>query len=633
MKNSIIGTAGHVDHGKTLLIKALTGMDTDRLKEEKKRGITIELGFAYLDLPGGGKAGIIDVPGHEKFVKNMLAGVGGMDLVLLVVAADEGVMPQTREHLDILSLLDIKEGIIVLTKTDMVDADWLAMVKEEVRAEVQGTFLQGAPVACVSSYTGEGIEALRQLIFETLGRVGQKSENTPMRQPVDRVFSVDGFGTVITGTLMEGTVREGDEVTIYPAGLPAKVRNLQVHSQTVKQAFAGQRVAVNLAGIKKEEVKRGDYLAAPGSLQGSLMLDVKLNILPHCERQIQNGSRLHFYHGAGDSLCKLVLLDRDALQKGEAAYAQLRFIEPVVVKNQDRFVVRFYSPIETVGGGMVLDCLPQRHKRFDQTVLEGLQIKESGTAERRILQRFLEEGPRFSSSQTVFDGLRVSREEFDGAVQGFLQSGQLVQVTAKVLLHRDWMEQLGQKLTAVLEEYHRQNPLQPGMRKEELRSKFLPRQQVALADSILAEFERRGLIGQRDQRVWREGFSVQYSPAQRQLFEQIGNQFSQSGIEPPGLDEIKSQYAKNKELKAVLDALFDTGELVALTPQIAIHRDACQKAQVMLEAYCRENGAISLAQFRDLAGTSRKYALALLEYFDHKGLTRKSGEMRVLTGK
>ncbi len=311
MKNCIIGTAGHVDHGKTMLIKALTGMDTDRLKEEKKRGITIELGFAYLNLPDGGKAGIIDVPGHEKFVKNMLAGVGGMDLVLLVVASDEGVMPQTREHLDILSLLGIEQGILVLTKTDMVEPEWLEMVKEDVRSEVQGTFLEDAPMACVSSYTGEGIEDLRSLIFKKLEQAQEKDVHSPMRLPVDRVFSVDGFGTVVTGTLIEGTVREGDELTIYPSKLPAKVRNIQVHSQTAAQACAGQRVAVNLAGVKKEEIARGDYLAAPGSLQDSLMLDIKLKILPRCGREILNNSRLHFYHGAGSSLCKLVLLDRE----------------------------------------------------------------------------------------------------------------------------------------------------------------------------------------------------------------------------------------------------------------------------------------------------------------------------------
>lgn len=633
LKNSIIGTAGHVDHGKTLLIKALTGIDTDRLKEEKKRGITIELGFAYLDLPDGGKAGIVDVPGHEKFVKNMLAGVGGMDLVLLVVASDEGMMPQTREHLDILSLLNIKQGIIVLTKTDLVDDDWLSMVKEDVRSEVQNTFLQDAPMVCVSSYTGEGIEGLRQLIFEKLAEMEEKNEQAPLRIPVDRVFSVDGFGTVITGTLIEGSVREGDEVMIYPSQAVAKVRGVQVHSNPVEQAFAGQRVAVNLSGIKREEVRRGDYLAAPGSLQDSLMLDVKLKILPHCEREIVNGSRLHFHHGAGASLCKLVLLGCDCLKAGEEAYAQLRFTEPVTVKNQDHFVMRFYSPIETVGGGVVLDCLPVRHKRFDREVLDGLKVKESGSAGHRALQKFLETGLQFPAAQQVFEQLRISREEFDTAVQEFLQSGDLVQVTPKILLHRENLEQLTQTVKALLEEYHRQYPLQTGIRREELRSKLINRRDIPLADSLLSLLEQRGLIRQEGQRVCLRDFTVQYTPEQQALSAKIEAEFVKGGFEPPASEEIARQYAKQREYQDVAQALYDTGRLIALSPQITMHRDVCLRAYELIQRHCQENPGLSLAQFRDLIGASRKYALALLEYFDRRGITRKTGEVRVPTGK
>ncbi|MBQ2911755.1 MAG: selenocysteine-specific translation elongation factor, partial [Clostridia bacterium] len=350
--NIIIGTAGHVDHGKTSLIKALTGIETDRLREEKKRGITIELGFAYIDLPQGLRAGIIDVPGHEKFIKNMLAGAGGIDIALLIVAADEGVMPQTEEHLEILSLLDIRKGVIALTKTDMVDEEWLEMMKEEVAEKMHGTFMEDAKIIPVSSYTGDGIPELQAELAKLAGECEPKNETIPFRIPVDRVFSVDGFGTVITGTLIEGVVKEGDTVTIYPDKIESKVRGIQVHSQPVKQAYPGQRVAVNLAGVHKSELERGDIIAAQDSMDTSMMLDALLKVTADTERHIKNGSRLHFYHGSREILCKVVLLDKDELIKGEQAYAQIRLEENVSLKAGDRFVVRFYSPLETVGGGV-----------------------------------------------------------------------------------------------------------------------------------------------------------------------------------------------------------------------------------------------------------------------------------------
>ena len=379
MENSIIGTAGHVDHGKTLLIQALTGIDTDRLQEEKRRGITIELGFAYLDFPNGQRVGIIDVPGHEKFIRNMLAGAGGVDFALLVVAADEGFMPQTVEHLDILCLLGLQDGLVVITKMDMVDAEMLAMVQADVEAHVRGTFLEGKPILPVSALTGAGIPQLRTLLQERLQQAPVKNLRNPFRLPVDRVFSVDGFGTVVTGTLVEGQIAENDEAQLYPSGLVAKVRNLQVHGQTVPQARAGQRVAVNLAGLKKSDIRRGDTLAYAGSLENSWMLDVRLQALADSSRQILNHSQVHLYHGARVLLAKVVLLDRDQLAPGESAYAQLRLQEPLAARTGDRFVIRFYSPLETIGGGIVLDPNPPRHKRHDAAVLAALQVREAGS--------------------------------------------------------------------------------------------------------------------------------------------------------------------------------------------------------------------------------------------------------------
>ena len=631
MKYSIIGTAGHVDHGKTALIKALTGVETSRLQEEKKRGITIELGFAGLDLPDGGKAGIIDVPGHEKFVKNMLAGVGGMDLVLMVIAADEGVMPQTTEHLDILSLLNVKEGIIVLTKIDMAEEEWIEMVEEDIREQVKGTFLENAPIMRVSSKTGEGIEKLRQLIFEKLAQTDAKNNNAPMRIPIDRVFSMEGFGTVITGTLIEGSLNEGDDVMVYPAGVPAKVRNIQVHSEPVKKAFAGQRTAVNLSGIKKQDIKRGDCLAAPDSLQQTLMLDVKIKALAHCERELVNASRLHFYHGTGDCLCKLVLLDRDSLTKGEEAFAQLRFTEPVTVKNGDHFVVRFYSPIETVGGGVILNCLPQRHKRYDENVLESLKIKESGTADEKIMQRFIDAGVRFTPVSDIFTQLGIDKKEFDDAVEKSLADGELISITPQIMIHKKVLEETEENLLKILDKYHRENPLRAGMKKEEVRNRLLPRSDSLLANKLLEIIIRNGKIAESGQCIRKADFTVQYSPSQKKLSDALNERFLKENFETSSLDEIKAQYAKEKDLKAVLEAMTDSGDIVFLTPQIIMHAEAYKKAKTILMDFCAENGEISLSQFRDLIGTSRKYALALLEYFDRRGITRKSGDARVLT--
>ncbi len=384
MNNSIIGTAGHVDHGKTCLIRALTGIETDRLREEKKRGITIELGFAYLDLPDGGRAGIIDVPGHEKFVRNMLAGAGGIDLALLIVAADEGVMPQTVEHLGILSLLEIKHGILVMTKIDTVDDDWRQLVAEDIRSQAQGTFLEQAPLIEVSSYTGEGIEQLRQEIFCQLAQLKGKRGDIPFRIPVDRVFSMEGFGTVITGTMIEGKLKEGDEVTLYPGEKPGKVRNIQVHSQSVDTAYAGQRVAVNFSNLKKSDIQRGDVVAPPGTMHPTMMADVRLNILKEAKRAVKNTSRLHFYHGSREILCKAVLLEGDVLEPGQSGYAQLRLEETAALKAGDHFVVRFYSPLETVGGGVIVDPSPFKRKRGDQNALEELKILEKGSLQDKI---------------------------------------------------------------------------------------------------------------------------------------------------------------------------------------------------------------------------------------------------------
>lgn len=625
MKNIIIGTAGHVDHGKTALIKALTGIETDRIKEEKKRGITIELGFAYLDLPDGEKAGIIDVPGHEKFVKNMLAGAGGIDLALLVVAADEGFMPQTREHLGILSLLNISEGIIVVTKKDMVDEDWLEIVCDEVRQEVQGTFLENAQIIPVSSYTGEGIEQLRQAIFTMIDQKTQiKNLDVPFRIPVDRIFSVEGFGTVITGTLIEGTMKVGDPVTVYPSRIESRIRNLQVHSQDVQEAYAGQRVAVNLAGLKKTDLNKGDVIAVPDSMHTTMMIDIHLTVLKDCDRKIRNATRLHLYHGARDILCKIVLLDRDSVGAGESCYAQLRLEEEIAVKTGDRFVLRFYSPVETIGGGVILDSNPFKHKRNDAAVLESLKLKEGGSDREKISAALRDYSARFETLDFLQIQTGIPKEQFDQQINKLIKDKVAFRVSDNVVIHTDYLNRLKDSAVKLLESYHKENPLREGMKKDEFRNKLIKYEDISVVDKITDSLVNRKVLKYVNNCVALADFEVQQDNNQQE----IENAFLQGGFSPESPDQIAARFPKVKNFKQVLESLVNTGKLVRVEEKILLHADYYNKALTLAKEHVDQNGQITLAEMRDLMGASRKFAVAVLEYWDKRGITKKVGDAR-----
>ena len=627
MKNIIIGTAGHVDHGKTALIKALTGIETDRIKEEKKRGITIELGFAYLDLPDGEKAGIIDVPGHEKFVKNMLAGAGGIDLALLVIAADEGFMPQTREHLGILSLLNIPEGIIVITKKDMVDEDWLEVVCEDIRNEVKGTFLENAQMIAVSSYTGEGIEELRQAIFQLIDQKTQiKNLDIPFHIPIDRIFSVEGFGTVITGTLIEGKMKVGDPVTIYPSRLESRIRNLQVHSHDVEEAYAGQRVAVNLAGLKKTDLNKGDVVAAPNSMHTTMMIDIKLTVLKDCEREILNATRLHLYHGARDVLCKIVLLDRDSISAGESCYAQLRLEEEIAVKTGDRFVLRFYSPLETIGGGVVLDSNPFKHKRNDPQVLESLNIKENGSDKEKISAALKDYSSRFETLDFLQVQTAIPKEQFDQQIQKLIKDKIAFRISDNVVIHVDYLNHLKDVAVKMLTAYHAENPLRDGMKRDEFRGKFIKYEDMSVVDKITDSLVNRKVLKIVNGCVALYDFEAQTDNNQ----ELIEKAFYEGGFSPESPDQIAARFPKIKNFKAVLEALVNSGKLVRVEDKILLHVDYYNKALEMAKEHIAKNGQITLAEMRDLMGASRKFAVAVLEYWDRRNITKKVGDARVL---
>ena len=632
MKHVIIGTAGHVDHGKTTLIKALTGIDTDRLQEEKKRGITIELGFAHLDFDDGLQAGIVDVPGHEKFIKNMLAGAGGIDLAMLLVAADEGFMPQTIEHLGILQLLGIKDGVVVITKTDMVDEDWIEMIKEDVSAHVKGTFLEGKPVFCVSAYTGQGIDELRNSLHDLVLQTGEKNMRTPYRLPIDRVFSVEGFGTVVTGTLIEGAVSIGDSAVILPDGLECRVRNIQVHSKDAPTAYAGQRVAINLAGIKKSDISRGNCVAAPGSTPISLMLDVNLQNLPGSERIIQNNSQVHLYHGSSERLAKVVLLDRESLEPGQKCYAQLRLTEEIATRKGDRFVVRFLSPLETIGGGVIVDPKPYKHKRNDPAVLELLAIKENGSEDQKLVQIVEEYGLGMATADVLAKQQNVSEEDMQQSLAQLANEGKVMEILPGNFIAASVFDKMFQSCQKVLADYHKANPLQFGIKVAELRQKAFGKTDVAKSNAMLQRLVSEEKLKTAAERYALADFTVQLTKKQRSIKDRLAKLYSKAAHEAPTTDELLQEFSPGdkNDVKQVIDNMLSEGLIVMLAPGVCIDKAAYDAVCVKTAEYFTAHSELTLADFRDMLGTSRKYALYILEYFDITKILKKDGDVRRL---
>jgi selenocysteine-specific elongation factor len=469
MKYIILGTAGHIDHGKSSLVKALTGTDPDRLKEEKERGITLDLGFASLDIPGGNRLGIVDVPGHEGLIKNMLAGVGGIDMVMLVIAADEGIMPQTREHLAICDLLHVKKGLIALTKMDMVEKDWLSLVQDEVRDFVNGTFLEKSPIVAVSSKTGENLPVLVQELAKIANEVPPKSANGILRLPIDRVFTMKGFGTVITGTLLSGTISTEQEVEILPRGIKTKVRGIQSHNLAVQRSIAGQRTAVNLQGVEKDQLSRGDTIVSAGFFMPTRTLDAKLSLLKQAPRGIKTGSRIRFYNSTQESIGRITLLGTNELSQGEEAYVQFRFEQPVIVQHGDRYILRFYSPMETLGGGMVLNPHSRRHKQAMMgESLKNLEILERGTIEDRLALFISGRGLAGMEEAEAIGTVAADKQEIITALATLTQKKGALRVD-NLYVHTSHLAALEKKALDIIAKYHKDNPLKPGLEKEELK--------------------------------------------------------------------------------------------------------------------------------------------------------------------
>ena len=584
MQNVIVGTAGHVDHGKTCLIKAISGIDTDRLKEEKKRGITIELGFANLIDTDGVHIGIIDVPGHEKFVKNMLAGIGGIDLVLLVIALDEGVMPQTVEHFEILKMLQIRQGIVVLTKSDTVDSDWADMVEEDVRELIKGSFLEQAELIRVSSYTGENIDVLRQKIVTMAKQAGKRREEKELfRLPIDRVFTMEGFGTVVTGTLIEGMCEAGEEVMVYPQERLLKIRGVQSHGQKEEKACAGQRTAINLAGIKKEELSRGEVLAYPGSLVNSTMVDATLRLFDSTQRKLKNGDRVHLSYGSAQAIGKVILLDCDVVEAGQEALVQLRFDDPICVKRNDKFIIRFYSPVETFGGGTVLNPAADKHKRGQEDVIESLKLKKTGTDMEILEQMVNEESRRFPEAEDLAAWMDLTVSEAEQMLDTLRNKKKILHLNDGSFVGKAYWEKVSELANQVLAHFHRENPIVEGMDREELKSRLAERMHLKSgkkAEALIAELEKRKVITIQGSVVSVAGFTVSYSDEASQMMTDMENIYKKAGIEVPSTDELVGAYKDRKQARQVLSELTKKGILVKAGTGVLMHKEHWDRALI-----------------------------------------------------
>lgn len=622
----IIGTAGHVDHGKTALIGRLTGVDTDRLREEKERGISIDLGFAPLSLPDGSVAGVVDVPGHERFIHNMLAGIGGIDLVLLVVDVNEGVMPQTREHLQILQLLHIPRGILVLTKCDLAESDWLDIVEEEIREEVAGTFLGEAPACRVSSVTGAGIPELLTAIESILAELPPRDEDGPARLPIDRHFTVSGFGTVVTGTLLSGRIRVGDLVEVLPPGETVRVRELQVHGRKADSARAGQRVAVNLAGFERNDLERGAVVATPGFFTLTSRVDARLTLLEDAPRPLRFRDPLHLHLGTARTTARVILLDRDQLEPGESVLTQLRLDHPLVAHRQDRFIVRSYSPMTTIGGGRIIDPNPPRHRRFRPEVMTALSELESG--ERAFLaQKLLELTCARGKELEVASGL--GRERVAGHLDELAAAGQARRLGDQWLTEataRHW-ERL---LVEAVDGSHRDQPLLPGIPHATLKGVLPAKVAAKTFEELLAQLVASGVLEQRGEHVARPGFVPQPSREQQQLIERIVESYRQAGTLANNRNEmLGSLTAPPETVEGCLAYLFSRGELVRLSAEMILHRDAYAAALSALREQFLAKPTLTLGEFRDRIGSARKQTQALLEHFDALKYTMRRGDERV----
>ena len=627
----IIGTAGHVDHGKSALIRALTGTETDRLREEQERGMSIDLGFADFTLPNGRHAGVIDVPGHERFLKNMLAGAGGIDLVLLVIAADEGVMPQTREHLDILHILQTGRGLVTLTKADLVEDEWVELVTEDIREALRGTFLADAPIVPVSSITGAGIDELRNLLARMADEVPTRPIVGPWRLPIDRAFTIRGFGTVVTGTLMSGVARVGDRVEVLPRGIETRIRSLQVHNASVDFAEAGTRVAINLAGLERDDIERGDVAAPPGTYPGTQALDCRLDVLKNCPRPVKHRTRVRMYLGAAEVLARLNLLDAEELAPGESGLVQLRLETPTVAAKGDRYVLRFYSPMETIGGGAVIEAAPARHRRSDAEVLRILAVKETGTPQELVAEAVGRHHLTPVGPPPLALELGLPVEEVRELLRAGVDAGDLVPLDGETVIHRHRLDAAMHQFRGVLHEHHHAHPMWVGMSREEARSRLSRQMDTRGFQLVLSRLEAEHGVQIVGSRLALAAHTPTFTPEQRRITDGLEAGLLADPYHAPAYADLCARAGLTvRAAQEVWEALIENGTVIRIAPEVFLHRQAVSEAIARVRAYLGEHGQMTAGQFRDLLGTSRKFAVPLMEYLDAQRVTRRVGDVREL---
>ena len=639
----VIGTAGHVDHGKSTLVEALTGIDPDRLREEKEREMTIVLGFAWLTMPDGEPVGIIDVPGHQDFVRNMLSGVGGIDAALLVIAADEGMMPQTREHLAILDLLQVRGGVIALTKTDLVeDPEWLELVEADVTEQVEGTVLEDAPIVAVSAHTGQGLDVLVSALAACLREIPPRVDVRRPRLSVDRVFSISGFGTVVTGTLIDGSFRLGQEVEVLPSGRAARIRGLQMHKTKIEEALPGSRVAINLVGVGRDEVTTGDVITIPGWLEPTRLVDAQLHYLADASRPLKHNTEVDFFCGAAEVPARVRLLSVEALAPGETGWVQIRLSSPVVVARGDRFIVRRLSPSATIGGGMILDPAPRRrYRRFRPEVVQRLQTLAHGSPEEIVLQALARREPR--EVRALLSELSLPPESAQHALQSMLHEGRALLLddldgkeidldqpgthTRYVVSSGGW-RRIRESVHSALTAYHASYPLRKGMPREELRSRLLEQLRELggrLYNQIVARALAERLIEADDTSLWSTGHTVQFTSGQQCKIGALLQTFREAPYTTPSVSECIEQLGDE-----VFYALLDDGVLVRINSEVVYTAEVLEEMQERVADLICAEGSVTIAQVRDLFGTSRKYAVSLMEYLDQQHITRRVGDVRIL---
>jgi len=650
MRHVIVGTAGHIDHGKSALVLALTGTDPDRWEEEKRRGITIDLGFAHLDLGDDLRIGFIDVPGHERFVRNMLAGVGGIDLVMLIVAGDESIKPQTREHFDICKLLGIRRGLIVITKSDLVEPEVLDLVRLEVQEFVAGSFLEAAPIVAVSARTGNGLRELKSELRRISLEAPPKPTDLPFRLPIDRSFVMKGFGAVVTGTLITGTVEKETEVEIFPLGKRARVRGIEVYNAPADRATAGQRTALNLAGMEARQITRGMVLAAPGLFQPTTSLDCALSLLPGV-RPLKHYARVHFHCGTAEMLAQVVLLEGKEMAPGAAGYVQLRLSEPGLFVPGDRFIIRQFSPVTTLGGGGVLDNAPPRHRPGDSTTIDSLWLLEHGEPEARLellVRRAGESTPASLAAKTGWNPTDVIRVAKSLEAQKHLF---VLGQPPALLVHSEHYQRLTKLLLAALADFHAANPLAGGLPKEELRAKlndtggaapaskpvtdrvrsapYAP--SASLLNTLLTSLAAQGKVGLQGEEVRLGGHTIQLTAEEMVARDHIAAAFEKAGLAVPSPHEVLTDLRLDRpRAEKLLKMLVKENVLLKVTEEMIVHRSALRKLRDTLALRKSRNNRLSVPDFKDLTGLSRKYAIPLLEYLDRERVTRREGENRVI---